>query len=106
MTFLSLLPRGVMAINKNQLEEINRFFGPTGLFPAVKIGEQGCHAKSSSREEGYRDRRCLNGSGIQRGGGRGAWLVKRIAAVFDEAEPPRRRQRYYPGGGIGDRIGR
>ncbi len=38
---LSLLPRGALAINKNQLEEINRFFGPTGLFPAVKIGNEG-----------------------------------------------------------------
>jgi hypothetical protein len=36
---LSLLPRGAMSINKSQIEEINRFFGPTGLFPAVEIGE-------------------------------------------------------------------
>jgi hypothetical protein len=36
---LSLLPRGAMSINKSQLDEINRFFGPTGLFPAVNIGE-------------------------------------------------------------------
>jgi hypothetical protein len=36
---LSLIPRGAMSISKSQIEEINRFFGPTGLFPAVEIGE-------------------------------------------------------------------
>jgi hypothetical protein len=35
---LQLLPRGACAISESQTAEIGRFFGSTGLFPAVKIG--------------------------------------------------------------------
>jgi hypothetical protein len=35
-----LLPRGAIELSKTQIAEIDRFFGPTGLFPAVKIGNE------------------------------------------------------------------
>jgi hypothetical protein len=34
------VPRGGAVINENQIAEIERFFGPTRLFPAVKIGNE------------------------------------------------------------------
>src|SRR5258706_11447054 len=37
---LQLLPRGACVISESQIAEIGRFFGPTGLFPAVKIGNE------------------------------------------------------------------
>src|SRR5258706_12123191 len=37
---LQLLPRGARVISESQMAEVGRFFGPTGLFPATRIGNE------------------------------------------------------------------